>query len=198
MDIGRVEKAIMERHLSAHPFYEAWNEGKVSMEALQGYAQQYFHFVRAFPELIRVLQTHVPDISFDEHIAEEESHIALWAAFTRALQTSLHAPPLPETREFLATMGALVRKDFHSGCAALLAYEGQVSEIAVLKKKGLVEHYGLSAGLTFFDEHAVVDLEHQKIWKKYLEDAPEETMVALNVALDAQWKLLTGVQRAYC
>jgi pyrroloquinoline-quinone synthase len=41
-----------EFHLLKHPFYQAWNEGKLSREIIKDYAEQYYHHVKAFPRYI--------------------------------------------------------------------------------------------------------------------------------------------------
>mgnify|MGYP001605358916 FL=1 len=58
--IKLLEKDIKEKHLSKHKFYQLWNEGKVSMDALRGYAQQYHKFVSEFPRLVSRVHSNTP------------------------------------------------------------------------------------------------------------------------------------------
>ena len=41
-----------EYHLLKHPFYQAWNEGKLNREIIKDYAEQYYQHVKAFPRYI--------------------------------------------------------------------------------------------------------------------------------------------------
>lgn len=213
--IADLEAAIRARHLSMHPFYEAWNEGRVPVDALRAYARQYFIFVSTFPRLVSRVHSNAADeadrLLILENLNEEENpdlpHTALWRQFAEGIGVSeIGADPLPETRRAIETLWGLTNDDLIAGCAALLAYEAQISDIAILKKRGLEQHYGISDSrtLAFFDEHAVADIEHQKTWKRILEKratSPEQRETArhaLQAALDAQWLLLDGVKRAYC
>ncbi|MDT9338528.1 TenA family transcriptional regulator, partial [Trichodesmium erythraeum 21-75] len=38
----QLDKIIEEKHLLKHQFYQMWNEGKLSLEMLQEYAQEYY------------------------------------------------------------------------------------------------------------------------------------------------------------
>ena len=45
---GKVASQAMLRH----PFYQAWTEGRLSLDTLRDYARQYFHHVEAFPRAV--------------------------------------------------------------------------------------------------------------------------------------------------
>ena len=47
--LNRIEERIEARSLLKHPFYQAWQEGKLTKEELKVYAAQYYHFESAFP-----------------------------------------------------------------------------------------------------------------------------------------------------
>ncbi len=51
-----------EFHLLKHPFYQAWNEGKLSREIIKDYAEQYYHHVKAFPRYISATHSICEDI----------------------------------------------------------------------------------------------------------------------------------------
>ena len=53
--LARMDAAIAEKNLLKHPFYQDWQAGKLSREALQLYAAQYYRHVEAFPKHLRVL-----------------------------------------------------------------------------------------------------------------------------------------------
>ncbi|MDD9953052.1 MAG: CADD family putative folate metabolism protein [Candidatus Woesearchaeota archaeon] len=215
--IAQLEADIQHRHLSQHQFYQLWNEGKVSKEALQEYAKEYFQFVQLFPRLVSRIHSNTPDeadrLKILENLNEEENpelpHTELWVRFAEGIGVSredmFNTKPLPATKKMLATMQELADKSYLEGCAAVLGYEGQISEIAILKQKGLEQHYDIhdKRALEFFEEHGEVDLEHQKTWKELIaKNATEEQYPAIRNAiktsLDAQWKLLDGIYDAYC
>jgi pyrroloquinoline-quinone synthase len=95
---------------------------------------------------------------------------------------------------------------FLEGAAALLAYEAQIPEIAELKMKGLIKHYGITdkRSLEFFRVHSKVDIEHQKTWKriiaKHAKTKKEKARVrsSLNKSLKAMSLMLDGIYREYC
>src|SRR5258708_11556841 len=87
--LARIDAAIAEKNLLKHPFYQDWQAGKLSREALQLYAAQYYRHVEAFPKHLRVLaaRTEGPlQGLIQENIAEEENpagpHPKLWRDFS--------------------------------------------------------------------------------------------------------------------
>ncbi len=74
--LARIDAAIAEKSLLKHPFYQDWQAGKLSREALQLYAAQYYRHVEAFPKHLRVLaaRTEGPlQGLIQENLAEEEN-----------------------------------------------------------------------------------------------------------------------------
>src|SRR3989475_4155762 len=89
--LARIDAAIAEKNLLKHPFYQDWQAGKLSREALQLYAAQYYRHVEAFPKHLRVLaaRTEGPlQGLIRENVAEEENpagpHPKLWRDFAAA------------------------------------------------------------------------------------------------------------------
>src|SRR3979490_3261743 len=83
--LNKLDAAIAEKNLLKHPFYQDWQAGKLSREALQLYAAQYYRHVEAFPKHLRVLaaRTEGPlQGLIRENLAEEENpagpHPKLW------------------------------------------------------------------------------------------------------------------------
>ena len=82
-----------EYHLLKHPFYQAWNEGKLNREIIKDYAEQYYQHVKAFPRYISATHSMCEDISkrkvLLENLTEEEDkdhdHPKLWKQFALAL-----------------------------------------------------------------------------------------------------------------
>ena len=215
--IKLLEKDIKEKHLSKHEFYQLWNDGKVSMEALKGYAQQYYKFVSDFPRFVSRVHSNTPyeeeRMRILENLNEEENpklpHSELWLRFADGLgleRNEMDAKMLPETKKMIAEMQKLSSSDFLEGAAALLAYESQIPEIAKLKMNGLKNHYSLKnkRALEFFTVHSKVDVEHQKVWKKIIarhaktKEQKIRVRKALNKSLKAMWTMLDGIYREYC
>ncbi len=71
-----IDAAVAERAMLTHPFYQAWEEGKLTREALGLYAAQYFHHVEAFPRAVSAVHANCPDAKgrrlLAENLAEEE------------------------------------------------------------------------------------------------------------------------------
>src|SRR5207249_5535352 len=89
--LRKLDAAIAEKSLLKLPFYQDWQAGKLSREALQLYAAQYYRHVEAFPKHLRVLaaRTEGPlQGLIRENLAEEESltgsHPKLWREFAAA------------------------------------------------------------------------------------------------------------------
>ncbi len=87
-----IDAAVEARSMLAHPFYQAWEQGKLTREALAEYAKQYFHHVEAFPRAVSAVHANCPDAKgrklLAENLAEEEGvgagkddHASLWLDF---------------------------------------------------------------------------------------------------------------------
>ena len=50
--ILKIDQIIEERSLLGHPFYQTWSEGKLTRDALAGYAKEYFQLVKAVPKFM--------------------------------------------------------------------------------------------------------------------------------------------------
>lgn len=212
-----LENDIEKKHLSKHKFYQLWNDGKVSMEALRAYSQQYYKFVEEFPRLVSRVHANTPELNdrlaMLDNLSEEENpkmpHENLWIDFAQGLgikRDKINTKDLPETKKSLENLKKLCSGNFLEGSAALLAYEAQIPEIAELKMNGLIKHYGIKdkKSLKFFKVHSKVDIEHQKTWKriiaKHTKTSQQKTMIrkALNKSLDSMNLLLDGVYSKYC
>ncbi len=82
-----------ELHLLNHPFYQSWNTGSLSLQALQTYAKEYYHHVAAFPRYISGIHFLCPDLKMRQvllgNLIEEEqgdeNHPELWKRFAEGL-----------------------------------------------------------------------------------------------------------------
>lgn len=83
-------------HLLKHQFYQSWNEGNLSLEALQVYAKEYYHHVAAFPRCISGIHSLCPNLKMRQvllgNLIEEEqgdeNHPELWQRFAEGLGIS--------------------------------------------------------------------------------------------------------------
>ncbi len=211
-----IDAAVEARSMLAHPFYQAWEKGELSREALREYAKQYFHHVEAFPRAVSAVHANCPDAQgrrlLAENLAEEEGvgegkddHAALWIGFAAGMGADEEevrgADVSAETRNLIETFRRLSRKSYASGLAALYAYESQLPAIAKTKIKGLVERYGVTAPRTlkFFEVHEYADVEHADVCRELLDALPAAQRAEAHAAAcelaEALQLFLTGMQR---
>ncbi len=209
--VARIDAAIAERHLLQHPFYQDWQAGKLSREALQLYAAQYYRHVEAFPKHLRVLaaRTEGPlQGLIQENLAEEENpagpHPRLWRDFAAALGVGEDditcCPTLPGTQAVVEKFREICGdRPVAEAVAALYAYESQVPEIAATKIDGLGKFYGIdkSEALAYFAVHEETDKVHRAAWRAWLEvhaqGDEDEIVGTAQEALDALWGALDAV-----
>ncbi len=209
--LAKIDAAIAEKNLLKHPFYQDWQAGKLSREALQLYAAQYYRHVEAFPKHLRVLAARtegpIRDIIL-ENLAEEENplrpHPKLWRDFAAAVGVAeddiTSCPALPGTQAVVETFREIVGdRTVAEAVAALYAYEAQVPEIATTKIEGLKKFYGVTSaeGLAYFEVHEEADKAHRAAWRNWLaehaEGSEEEILATTNEALNALWGALDAV-----
>jgi len=212
--IDELDAAIGEHALLQHPFYQAWNNGTLSKEALREYAKQYYQFERAFPTYVSQVHANTTDPETRkqllENLIEEEhgevNHPELWLRFSDALGLSRdevkNAELFPETAALLETMRSLTREgDTLEGISALYGYESQIPEVSKTKIAGLEKHYGISddRGLSFFRVHQAADLVHAQgerdCIEKHITTTADEARAtaAATTAAKAMYGMLTGI-----
>ncbi|MBC7770753.1 MAG: CADD family putative folate metabolism protein [Phycisphaerales bacterium] len=211
-----IDAAIGGRAMLTHPFYQAWEAGTLTQDALREYAKQYFHHVEAFPRAVSAVHANCPDAKgrrlLAENLAEEEGlgegkndHASLWMGFAASLgadEAGVRGVDVnAETQTLIDTFRKLSRQSYASGLAALYAYESQLPAIARTKIKGLVERYDVNEprALKFFEVHEVADVEHSDVCRELLDALPgdqrEEAHAAACELADALRLFLTGMQR---
>lgn len=214
----QIDRLIEDRSLLKHPFYQKWQAGELTLDALRGYACQYYHHVVAFPTYVSGTHANCDDLEdrqeLLENLVEEEqgpnNHPELWLRFGEALGLSrdemIESTPLPETTSLITTYRRLTKDSpFIGGIAALYAYESQVPQVAGTKMAGLKEFYGIDTpdGLRFFVVHHSLDVEHSKVTRNLVAkygDSPkaeEEAVGAVDEATAALNTFLDGVHREY-
>jgi pyrroloquinoline-quinone synthase len=199
----------------SHPFYQAWTEGRLSLDTLRAYARQYYHHVEAFPRAVSAVHSACPDAAgrrmLAENLAEEEGieagkqdHASLWLLFACGLGESedgVRGQALnAETEALIDTFRSLSRRSYASGLGALYAYESQFPGVAGAKIEGLIDRYGIADEdtLRFFRVHQSADIEHSAVCRALLDALPEaeraEAVAAGEELAGALWNFLSGVE----
>ena len=210
-----IDSAVADRAMLSHPFYQAWTEGRLSLDTLRAYARQYFHHVEAFPRAVSAVHSACPDRDgrrmLAENLAEEEGveagkqdHATLWLMFACGLgedESAVRSQDLnPETAALIETFRKLSHRSYASGLGALYAYESQFPGVATAKIEGLVDRYGIAdeETLRFFRVHATADVEHSAVCRALLDRLPEterqEAIAAGEELAGALWNFLSGVE----
>jgi pyrroloquinoline-quinone synthase len=210
-----IDGKVAERAMLSHPFYQAWTEGRLSLDDLRAYARQYFHHVEAFPRAVSAVHSACPDRDgrrmLAENLAEEEGievgkqdHATLWLMFACGLgedEAGVRAQELnAETQGLIDTFRTLSRRSYASGLGALYAYESQFPGVASAKIEGLIDRYGISdeETLRFFRVHETADVEHSSVCRALLDCLPEaeqaEAIAAGEELAGALWNFLSGVE----
>ena len=210
-----IDSKVAERAMLRHPFYQAWTEGRLSLDTLRFYARQYFHHVEAFPRAVSAVHSACPDRDgrkmLAENLAEEEGieagkqdHATLWLMFAGGLgedEARVREQELnPETVALIDTFRRLSRKSYASGLGALYAYESQFPGVASAKIEGLIDRYGIDdeETLRFFRVHEYADVEHSAVCRELLDRLPEaeqaEAVAAGEELAGALWNFLSGVE----
>jgi pyrroloquinoline-quinone synthase len=210
-----IDLKVAERAMLSHPFYQAWTEGRLSLDELRAYARQYFHHVEAFPRAVSAVHSACPDREgrrmLAENLAEEEGleagkqdHATLWLMFACGLGESEEAIRVqqlnPETQALIDTFRKLSRQSYAAGLGALYAYESQFPGVASAKIQGLVDRYGITDEQTlgFFRVHESADVEHSMVCRALLNRLGDEEKVEAVAAGEelagALWNFLSGVE----
>lgn len=209
-----VDRLIEARSLLTHPFYQAWQRGELTLDALRDYAGQYYHHVLAFPQYVSAAHASCPDQADRQEVLEnlieeergEENHPELWLRFGEALGLSreaiIESEIRPQTHHLVETFRDVTKNgSFAQAATALYCYESQVPEVAKTKIAGLRQFYGVDdeRGLQFFNVHIGADEWHAEVGRNFVErygGGPEEQEQVLDTArrsLDALWSFLDGV-----
>lgn len=199
--VKRIDQEIEKRSLLKHPFYQMWSEGRLDLEALQGYAKEYFHLVKAVPSMVEKIAAHSSTESVMTNLQEEREHIEPWIKFAGALGVSRKELEQYEvaqkTRDSVNKLLSLASV-FDEGVAAMYAYEAEIPKISQIKLEGLAKYYDITSNdATEYQRiHATVDVKHAAVWRSILEqlqstrhedafNASVSSLIAQNMLLDA-------------
>ena len=209
-----IKNSISAYHLLAHPFYQAWNEGRVPRERLKEYVKQYYNHVKAFPRYISAAHSLCDDLEkrklLLENLTDEEGllngapHPELWLRFAEGLGVSRNEmenqPARESIKDVVAVFFSSARSSYEEGLASLYAYEYQVPEIAETKIKGLKEHYDVcdDQSLSFFTVHQSADVYHRQACEKLMDSFSKKehspALKAANKSAKALWNFLSDIQ----
>ena len=216
--IDDIKQITDERSLLKHPFYEAWQRGELNLEALRGYACQYWHHVLAFPQYVSAAHAICPTQGERQELLEnlveeergEENHPELWLRFGEGVGAQRAdiqgSTPLPETERLVETFrDATMKRSFAEACTALYVYESQVPEVAKTKIAGLKQFYGIDEprALQFFEVHIGADEIHSEVGAGMVRTntvTEVDRTAVLSTArecADALWSFLDGCYREY-
>ena len=216
--IDEIKQITEDRSLLKHPFYQAWQNGELTLDHLRGYATQYWHHVLAFPQYVSAAHAICPTQPERQELLEnlieeergDENHPELWLRFGEGVGATRPqiegSTPLPETDRLVATFrDATMNRSFAEACAALYVYESQVPEVAKTKIAGLKQFYGIDgpSALQFFEVHIGADEIHAEVGAGMVRTntrTPADRTAVLNTArecADALWSFLDGCHREY-
>lgn len=211
-----IDARVAAQFMLKHAFYQAWSDGKLSLDTLRSYARQYFHHVDAFPRAVSAVHSNCPDrdgrFLLAENLAEEEGvgknrddHANLWLMFVEGLgatEDETRAVALnPETQALIDTFRRLSRQSYAAGLGALYAYEQQLPAVASTKIAGLDQFYGIKdeSAIRFFRVHETADVQHAAVCRALLNKlSPAEADEAISAGDElaaALWGFLDGMQR---
>ncbi len=211
----QLNKKLDEYHLLNHPFYKAWNEGKLTREIIKDYAEQYYQHVKAFPRYISATHSLCEDLEkrkiLLENLQDEEKdgsdHPKLWKNFAVAMGANKEKIDSIKKEKFTSEMIDNFfkngRASYAEGLASLYTYERQIPEIAETKIRGLKNHYGVSSkeGLEFFEVHKAADVYHREACEKLLDGlSKKEQLKAEKSALSTAkylWNFLSGIAKKH-
>lgn len=200
--IRRIDEEIERYSLLKHPFYQMWNEGKLTIEHLQGYAKEYFHLVKAVPEMVSNISRCIDDTEIIENMREEREHIELWRRFAKGIGVDAYKledhDPSKKVMDAVNDMIELSKSRY--GIASMYAYEAQLPEISKRKLEGLVKYYSLTNddATEYQRVHAVIDIKHAQTWRRLIGESDDTRLLdSAIVSLKAQNAILDGVYERY-
>jgi pyrroloquinoline-quinone synthase len=197
-----------------HPFFIAWTQGELPLDALRNYACQYYHYEAAFPRYLSAIHARTESPRVRQHLLDnlwdeehgERNHLVLWLEFAAAIGLDpgdvARSQPNAETQALVDYCYRVCNEaPIGEALAALYAYEGQVPRLAWEQMKGLAGHYGLEpAQIEFFSVHLVADVAHAGAELAAIEemaggDVPG-VLAATETACDYLLKFLDGCRPA--
>jgi pyrroloquinoline-quinone synthase len=181
---------VSKRNLLQHPFYQAWSNGTLPMQALQTYAREYGVFIGMLPRAWEAMND-------SDTAAEEREHAELWDDFAAALDTRVSgSAETPEIQGLAATAHRLFR-DPATAAGALYAFEVQQPATASSKLDGLRTHYNLPQTVEpYFEIHSHNEHEAAKLLAR-IDGLPcadqSRSLDACAEMAESLWNALSGI-----
>ncbi len=206
MIVERIDKEIEARSVLKHPFYQAWSNGQLSLDALRGYAKEYYYLVKHIPAIVESIASSNSSKDIQTNLKEEKEHVALWVRFANSLDISkdeLEAYEPSSKVKDAVDMLLKLAGGYMQGVAAMYAYEAELPKISSTKLEGLIKYYNLSSedATEYHKVHSIVDVRHAAVWRSILREAREDEAESIyNAAVSsliAQNLLLDGVYERY-
>jgi len=189
----RLDSILEKWDLLKHPFYQAWSEGTLPVDALKVYASEYGAFINTLEHGWNTLED-------AETAHEEKEHAELWEQFAAALETEISNPKITQTAELIHTADEL----FASPAAtlgAMYAFEAQQPATAKSKLDGLKTHYSLPASVEpYFEVHSKNWHESEKILTALEKLSPADQALAEEACermAQTLWNALTGIHENF-
>ena len=208
--IKNIDELIEKRSLLKHQFYLMWTEGKLTLDALNGYSKEYFQLVKAIPSFVGTIMEHSPNAVKNEIASnqkEEAEHIKPWMKFAGAVGVSQEEleryQGLEKTRHAVSNLSTLMNS-FEGGTAAMYSLELEIPKISLSKIDGLRKFYNMTSedAIEYFRLHTEADIRHAAVWRRILEktlsEKEEELFQIASKSISAQNLLLDSCYEAYC
>lgn len=186
----RLFPSVFEQYnLLQHPFYLAWNEGRLTKKQMEVYASKYGSFIQLISEGWAV--------AGEQAIAaEEQEHYTLWKLFAKSLKATDTGAGVREVNELVNS----VKNSFGSyagALGALYAFEAQQPATASSKLEGLKKHYcSWQADETYFAIHQA-DVEEPALLEEKINALSKEEKLVAALACEETcgllWNALTGI-----
>jgi pyrroloquinoline-quinone synthase len=202
----KIDKLVEKYTLLKHPFYRMWTAGTLPLEALQGYAKDYYHVVKAVPKMTASLYSdnHTPEIKMN--LEDEKSHVALWEQFADGIGVSKKElkshKPSSKVKKAVKTMETLMENK-HGAVAAMYAFEVDIPNVSKSKIDGLKKHFGIKDAetLEYFTEHERADVYHSMVWRNIMQNFPakeaKQCLEDSEKCLKAQNEVLDSIYEEY-
>jgi pyrroloquinoline quinone (PQQ) biosynthesis protein C len=210
------------RHTKGHPLVRRIAEGKLTVEELRFFAQQYYQrTARIFPKLVAAIYARCPDDPELEYMLLENvfsesgfgnpaaEHKKLFFQFGQALGLSRadieQAEPVPELKAFIGWRDRIFYDApwLEAITVQSFVFEGQNLKRAAVIAAGLKQHYPLSdEAVAFWATHgSEVEEEHADVGPRMVERyaTTDETQARLRAivaeGVDVYWLVFDGILR---
>ncbi len=209
--IDQINYEIEKYSLLNHDFYKLWQEGKLTLDHLVGYAKEYFQLVKIVPSLVENTLKNNKESKYKKSIEntlqDERNHIESWIKFASSLKVDKNE--LLSYNGDILTIKAvndliqLSQSSFEEAVALLYAFEKELPKISETKMDGLNKFYGLQDedSNEYFKIHKEVDIYHSKIWENIIKEASDDKkdkmLKAAIISLKAQNEILDSVKSKY-